>query len=462
MATPFDFASGVPPELAAQATALARRRALADALARQALQPAQMPQSGGRMASVMSPLQPITQMLTGVLAGRGQREADVAGQVLGMDYKERQNKAIAQYLIDRKKDPTSAAIAAATSDFDPVRKLGMADFEAMAKGVITPKDYLSVPGATVESRVAAAGGAGAPALRPEPKYQTVADTLVEVPRETGGMPRTVQYYGPEYETNEDGSTRITQVAGADGRPEPYIREKRSGKLVKLDQAPKITQTVGAQRFGNKIPEKLAEKAAGRLDALGSQVSGAETAVASINRLEQLDKEGIFTNRTAAGETFINNISQRLGIKLDYEKLGRTETYSSEVAKLWLAAMESVTGGARGLTEKETEELKKLQPQIQNSPQARQRIYQIYRDGASRLRQQFARALEGVKLAMEADDPGALVQALGQMYTMEAPFGPALSDVSAPTNAPLNVETTQSLPAPTPLAPPKPQGKLRPY
>ena len=449
MTTPFDL-GGMPPELAAQAQALMRRRALAEALLGRSLQPLQAPQSQGRIAARMSPLQPIVQVLQAGLSARGLKGADTEMLGLGQQYKDLRQKAVQDYIAKRTGAPMEGAMSAATSDFPVLQELGKADLLQQMKSGVTMEDILKLPYSSA-SKVAAveAQRRGDPnwftLLKPEAKTTAIGGQIVETTE--GQAPKPLGYFGEEW---------------ADGRPEPYQRNLRSGELKKLDQAPKITTQVGVSGFTKKVPEELAKKAADRLDALGKQVSGAESAVASINTLEQLDKEGIFTNRTAAGETLLNNIAQRIGMKVDTERLARTETYSSEVAKLWLAAMESVTGGARGLTEKETDELKKLQPQIQNSPQTRQRIYKIYRDGAARLRQQFGRAMEGVKTALTADDPGKLVDALGQMYTMEEPFGPALTGMEAPTNAPLNVETIQPLPAPTPLAPPKPQGRLRPY
>lgn len=463
MATPYDFASGLPPEIAAQASALARRRALAEALMGRALAPAQAPQSGGRMASVMSPLQPIAQVLTAGLASKGLQETDTAGQVLGMSYKEMQNKAIAKYLMDRKKDPMSAAITAASSDFEPVRKLGIADFEAISKGTITPKDLLGAEGASVPSRVKAATGGGVTALEAEPKYQAVADQLVEVPRETGGKPRTAGYYGPEYDKNPDGTTKIVQQAGADGKPEPYIRESRSGKLVKLDQAPKVTVTATADARGPTAgAEKIFELAATTVSDLGKNARSATQMSESMNRLEALDRQGIYSNVTTGPTTWLTNLAQAAGLELSdaqVAKLGNTETFNS-VSNEALQRLISQLGGNRNVTREEVEYLiKTIVPQARQSPQARKQIYDFVRNVAGRETARFHKANKALTEAITKRDPSLWQSQFADVFA-PMPQEPLV----VPS---LGVELEQGLPPPVPLSPgqtvdPRQVGPTRPY
>jgi hypothetical protein len=175
-----------------------------------------------------------------------------------------------------------------------------------------------------------------------------------------------------------------------------------------------------------------------LDVLGTQLAGSQKAVEVISNMEELDKSGIFTNKTAGFVTAVTNLAQNLGLKVDAEKLANTETYQGEVARLWLALMETVTGGARGLTEAETKELKAAVPNIKQSPLARQKIYGLYRRAATRDATRFQKSIDALAEALEADDVAKITRALGGMYTTEVP------------------------PPPLPLEGPQPQGRLRPY
>lgn len=452
------FINDLPPDLAASQDAIQRRRAVAQMLLQQGLGPMQLPQQTGRLASPVSPVAGLGNLLQTYLGAKGYSGADKEQTSLANTYKARKNNAIREYLEQRGKDPGAASQMALMSDFGSLQDLGKLELELAAKNALTGKDLLNAPGMSPESRRDAAGGGGLSALKPEPKVQAVGDTLLEIPRTEGAQPRVLGEYGPQWEKNPDGTPKITQIAGADGKLEPYQRNLKSGELKKLDQAPKITATASTG-FNKKIPETLAVAATKRFEALGNQVSGANDAAATVARLEELDKQGIFTNKPAGVETLLANISQRLGLKVDEQRLANSETYQSEVAKLWLAAMETVTGGARGLTEKETDELKKLQPQIQNSPAARQRIYALYKGGATRMRGQFTKAQTALKKALEADNPGALVEALGEMYTTGNPLVGGTPEPEAPNVKPaVNILLERGLPPPKAL--PQPQGELR--
>lgn len=398
----------IDPDLAARQRTLERRRGIYDALTARSLQPVQ-PASGGYYNVPVSPFQGLSQIAQSYFAQRGQKKADTEEAAISTEYQQRRLKAIQDAL--REDVPWEQQM---TSMYPEVREVGKMRAEQAMKNLLTPKDLLGVQGADLPSRIEGATGGGVTALRPEPKTTSVGGHIVE--STPGQPPKSTGYFGDSYETNPDGSTKIYQIPGADGKPEPYIREKNSGGYKKLDTAPKVTQNVHpTTRFGTKVPESLAKAASDRYAELGKSLSANQQKVRIISEMEALDKQGILSNATADFRAKILNLAQLAGIPVNEQLLGNTETYRGEASKVWLQMMESVTGGARGLTEAETLELKKAIPQAAHSPAARQTIYRLARKASDEARARFQKASTALAAAMEADDPAMLTKALEGMF-----------------------------------------------
>lgn len=471
MADPL-FGMGAPPELAAQAQQLARRRALMEALMSRSIGPQQMPQSGGRIASQMSPLQPMAQVLQAYMSAKGLKTADSEQQALGMQYKEGRNKAITEYMMGRQGSPLTGALKAATSDYGDVAELGKADLLQQMKSGVDTKDVLGLGAYSATSKVAAAEALrkGDPNwhtyLKPEDKTTSVGNTLVSTTE--GQPPKSLGYYGDEYEKNPDGTPKITQVIGAEGKPEPYQRNIKTGKLEKLDNAARVTATANASNPQNKGLEALFKNAADTVQELGKTARSSAQLADGLKRMQELDSAGVFSNVTAGPATFLTNLAQAAGVPIkdaDAAKLGRTETYNSIATEAWQRLV-SQMGGNRNVTREEAMEIKTILPQTRNSPQARERLYQIWTQVSQREVQRFHKANKALTDALAKNDPAVWQSQFADIF---APLT-EVEDVPPMTRPQIRTIPQDGSQPPTPLRPqpsqgdqtPRPFGNLRPY
>jgi hypothetical protein len=95
----------LPPEVAQDYQAIQRRRAIADMIAKQSLQPIQAPPSTGRFAVPVNPLQVVAQALSARFARQGQEEGDKALADLGTKYKTKTAEEMQKYQQTRQGTP---------------------------------------------------------------------------------------------------------------------------------------------------------------------------------------------------------------------------------------------------------------------------------------------------------------------------------------------------------------------
>lgn len=282
-------------------------------------------------------------------------------------------------------DPRKAAIEAIVSSFAPLREVGMADLKASQKEGLTPKDLLPYVNPASIPQLLTNGLSG---FQPKNDLGEVGGTIYD--KNTRNV---VTLNGPKPEL-------VTQNGDL------YESSPSTNSLRKLDNAPKITiggTKVAVNAGQKKGSEAYFNHAASQVDALGKQANSSQSLLATLDSLEQLHKAGINSNITTGMATAMQNLGQSLGVKVDANRLGNTETYNALITDLWQRAV-SQYGGNRGVTKEEAEEIKKLTPLASSSPQAREQLFRLYRNSAARTIGAYKQANKSFAEATAADDP----------------------------------------------------------
>lgn len=200
--------------------------------------------------------------------------------------------------------------------------------------------------------------------------------------------------------------------GPDG--ELYQNAMFGGKIEALNKAPKVNvggTTIAGQKAGS---EAFFKHAAEQVHGLGQQAYAAQQSLESLSNLQRMEQEGIFSNVTTGPAEWLTNFGQALGVNVDASKLGNTTAFNAEINKLWTQAV-SQAGGARGLTETETAEIKKMLPLAASSPEARAIITRNMVAASQRQIAQYNQANEAFARAVQADDPTVWSSAMKGVY-----------------------------------------------
>lgn len=290
-------------------------------------------------------------------------------------------------------DPRAAAMAAATSPYPEVAKIGQsylsAGLKPLAPGEVTIDQF-----GNIRSPSMPAGPNGAPAS------------------------------GQGYETVNIGGD---------------LYQKTATGLKKLDNAPKINLAVHTPvQFGQKAgAETYFQTAAKKVDALGQAASTASDIKQTIADMQALDAKGVFSNVTSGPVTFLSNLGQALGVKVDTSKLSNTEAYRALSTDLWQKFVAKM-GGNRGVTAEEAAQIKQMVPLAAQSPQARAQLYHIMNGIADRQIAQYHNADKAFAAAAAAGDPRVFQQGFGDVYTPE-PQAPATVVPSSNSTTPMSLD-----------------------
>lgn len=184
--------------------------------------------------------------------------------------------------------------------------------------------------------------------------------------------------GSIYGVDEAGG--VTHLGGS-SYAEPVVingdlfqNEQHSGKLFKLDNAPKVTVNANATNqaegsFAKGLGEDTAKAIQGARDA-GAR---GQKLTLFADKLEALDKEGVFSGPTANVQVFTTNLANTLGIPVDEQKLATSEAYSSGILRQVAEMMTASGGVGRSFSDADRDAYLKQFPQLIQSPQGRQRI-----------------------------------------------------------------------------------------
>jgi hypothetical protein len=320
-----------------------------------------------------------------------------------------------------KPDPRGAMLSALTSGFAPLQKLGEVELEAQAKagakgaGTLTQKDILSLGGFDPKSRLTAALSGDVSALQPESEKPLVVNGQI-VKMVPDGKYIPVADMRDQYEA--------PILVGGDR----YQRQKDTGKIVKLDNAPQVKVSVGGPQVNVNAGQKAgmeawAKSAVGTVEELGKSARSAVELVGTLNQMDTLAAGGTFNGVTATPATWVANLAQTAGLKVDESKLANSEAYTS-VAREAVQKLVAQYGGNKGMTKEEAQELRTVIPQLSASPEARKRLGTILRAMAGRRVEDFNQANAQLGEALRAEDP-AKFTFTGTLLPNAEPMAPAL-------------------------------------
>lgn len=385
--------------------AINRRLAIAQAMQQGGLAPLGPTESIGGVAIKQSPLQGLAKLAQVWAATKQIQSLDDQRRQLGQRYREDAKAGISDLINglgstagqvtpevqgnnpsayvpaqtmtaqDALQAKRNAVLNAIGSGNPMVQQIGQSYLGAMLKDQMTMKDWLALADKfDPKSVVAAAQGGGMGALQPhKQKPVAIGDILID--------PDTHEVIKAQ------GATPSTETINGD----LYQRSPTTGGLKKLDNAPKITTkvTVPVQVKGEgKFLETLGEDSAKNLIKVRQERVEAQRQIQSMQKLEQLDRQGVLTGPGAKIGMVMGSLADAMGIPVDKTKLANSQAYQGEL----MANMQNYLTGsmARSTTDKDAEMLMAPLPQLLNTPEGR----------AVLRRQIIARAQEKIQRADE--------------------------------------------------------------
>jgi hypothetical protein len=287
----------------------------------------------------------------------------------------------------QKADPRKAAVMALTSGMEPLHELGKMDLMAAMKAR--------------QERAAAAAKPPAPEKfgHTPVAMKDAQGNLVHVLLGDYGSVKPVENYSPkpEYMTvadrvvNKDDPTKVT----ADYRPgfsdpfklggDLYQKETGTGKINKLDNAPKTTVSVGGAQIINKGEEEFSKVlGAGRAKTMlesEAEARQAHQTLGTIRQLKELEAKGIASGKFADQQVAIGEIVAAFGVPVDANKLANSQAYRQQIAKQVANVLTAGGGVGRSMTDADRVEWMKSLPSMLLTPQGRQQVYSMMENDA---------------------------------------------------------------------------------
>jgi len=378
-----------------QQQAFARRQAILDALKAQAIQPTQAPTAGQSgpftVAARTNPLQGLAQMLQAYMANQGQQKLTNEQNAYQGDI----NQGFAQGLqqIQAAPDRKQALLAAMNSQNPLLRQY------ATQQATAGPDVVAFKPGDVL--------------------FDKTSNQFANPATQGGGQPFDI-------------------IPGPNGD----LYQKTATGMSQLNKAPRTNVNVNASPIikGQEAGyEKLFGEAVTSVKEYGSQAAASRDSLAMIERMKQLDAEGIFSNKTSGPVTWLNNVAQAFGVDVDEQKLGNTETFEAESSRAWTKIIAAQEGGQRGITKEEGEYIKKQLPQASSSPQARANIYKTLEKVAQRKMEDYDTAAAALKSAFQAKDPSIYWQSIHDIFLPQRSTTPSQTPAANPNNGGVIIE-----------------------
>lgn len=267
-------------------------------------------------------------------------------------------------------DPRKAAIEAIVSSYGPMRDIGLNDLKESAKQAVTLKDLLPHADPASIPAMLTQGQAGF-----KPKAELKAFQPGEVVLDAGGRVFTPQ--GAPIGTNGGPGWGTTTINGD-------LYQQSATGLKKLDNAPKITVTPNVQVINKgeeSFMKQFGEQTAKQLNGIQEGKANAQRMLTVADRLESLNKAGTFSGPTANAATSVAQFANALGIPVDQRKLNNSQEYAAVLGKQVAQVLTTGSGVGRSMTDADREAFMSQFPTLVNSPEGRQRIIGMLRDGA---------------------------------------------------------------------------------
>lgn len=263
----------------------------------------------------------------------------------------------------QKADPRGAVVAALTSRFPEMQGLGKAEFPTLMKqeAPLSQKDILGLSGYDPKSRLAAAlSGGDLRQLTPEKKFMNVDGRVVDERDPTQIAADYREKYGDTTVINGD----------------LYQRDSR-GKLIKLDNAPKVSVQTNVNnslaKGENSFLEALGKDQAGAYKAARTAAESGYQLKGAVAQMKELDSQGIMSGPMAKPGMAIGAFAQSLGLPVDQTKLANSEAYQQQVGQQVSNLLKNSSVG-RSMTDKDMELFISSLPTMLQSPAGRQQVY----------------------------------------------------------------------------------------
>ena len=402
---------------------LETRKRIAELMSGIATQQLQAPTSGG-VAGRLPGWAPLVQALAGGLAGMQQKsiaegqqnilQQQAEGDQLSLDMlmKARQIQPPTEIAGPPQPGQTMPVMPGSGGEFSPEYKSALLSMIAKGSPRLQPfaKAELEHVNKNMLGPVDLAGRATLGSIQANPNDPSQWKAKQDVHAAEGNI----------YNVDETGGvTRLGGSSYADPlliNGDLYQNEQGTGKLIKLDNAPKVT--VGGSQIVNAGQKEgmgaYWKNAANTVDALGQQAQSAQNNLNSLAELKNLHEKGVFSNAPSGIQSFAANLGQAFGIPVDEAKLANTETYNAGITDLWQGLV-SKYGGNRGVTKEEAEEIKKMLPLASSSPKAREQIFSVLENVARRQINQYHSANRRFAKAVKMDDPEMFAEEFGNIY-----------------------------------------------
>lgn len=374
---------------------IARRQKVADAMLGGALSPIDLPQQTGPVASRVSPLAIIAKIAQAKFAGDSSEALKKEKAALGERYKSDLSSGVEEYL----KNLEGYEAPSYPGEGAPMEKVAGDPRRAAVNALASNHPVLQALG-----------------LKQMEKLTTAQKRKI---KEVSGM----LYDEDTLETVALGGPKPTQkVSGGD----LYEQNPSTGQWKKLDNAPKISTNVsmspviGGQKAGM---EAYWKGAAEQVQKLGGAANQANENLPKINRLEALNNSGVISNVTTNPATYLTNLAQAAGVKVDTTKLKNTEEFNAESMRIWVDMIKE-SGGARGWTEAETKKIQQALPSLSSSPQARSELITLMQEKAKRDIVAYQSANKSFAKAAKLDDPELFADEFKDIFVSPVPHTPS--------------------------------------
>lgn len=359
-----------------------RQEMLAQMLLQQSQQPIQAPRNKGNLESAVSPLEVLSKLTSAYFGGTGLRKAG-------------QDKSKYESLLAEDYAKGLEAYQQRAKGGEAVDLQGQLGPDGQAPMKRVPGDR--------QAAIMEAMASQNPRLRQF--AQSELERLSKL-SEVGGV-----LYDPmsmQVQQLEGGQPGLQQING-----DLYQTNPTTGQLKKLDNAPKMSVSVGGPQVimgkgQTKLAETLASEAVKDVQESAKAAGDATKMLDSVNRMREAGDT--FSGTLAPAAVWFGQLGESLGVGFDKAKLANTETFNSEATQMLLSVVNSV-GGARGLTETEQKAIARSLPNLVQTKEGRDQVLEMLEGTALRAREIAEAKQNALIKAGQADDPTVYFEAL---------------------------------------------------
>jgi hypothetical protein len=374
---------------------LDKKRQMLEGIAMGSLKPMEMPTAGpGQTQAKMGWAQALAPIAQAFLAAKGMKGVDSQQADLSGRYKEDLVKGMGNYMDTmngktemlpnqgpmpdgsavqgefpqqtQAPDHRKAILDAIASNHPVLQQMGMAQLAQMGKDRLSMKDILTLPDFDAKARLAAAQSGDISQLKPKMSEHVVNNQIVAGTPGDGfkGVGDFRDKFGP-----------LTDVRG-----DVYQQEQGTGAYKKLDNAPKVNVHNVVNTGDDAFMKKLGTDTASMVGEARKAKQNGEQGMLIAGKLEDLNNKGVFSGPTANVATTLGTFADTVGIPVDQNKLTNSQEYQGTIAKQVSKVLMDGSVG-RSMTDEDRKAWTAQFPQLVNTPEGRQRIIALMRQGA---------------------------------------------------------------------------------